>query len=76
MQISNIYFCFSCYYLQIRERLYGLVSPATDGIVTADQVIETIASTKCVRSAASLQQPCGEKVDFLNIGFDTFGKIS
>ena len=47
----SIYFYFSCYYLQIRERLYGLVSPATDGIVTADQVIETIASTKCVRSA-------------------------
>ena len=67
MQISNIYFCFSCYFLQIRERLYGLVSPATDGIVTADQVIETIASTKCVRSAS--QRPCGEIVDFFNIGF-------
>ena len=37
---------------QIRERLYGLVSPATDGIVTADQVIESIANTKPVRSAA------------------------
>ena len=35
--------------MQVRERLYGLVSPATDGIVTADQVIETIANTKSVR---------------------------
>ena len=33
-------------YCQVRERLYGLVCPATDCIVTADQVIETIANTK------------------------------
>ena len=42
-------FCNNSCLFQIRERLYGLVSPATDGIVTADQVIESVANTKPVR---------------------------
>ena len=32
----------------MRERLYGLVSPDTDGLVTADQVVERVANTKAV----------------------------
>jgi len=33
---------------EVRERLYGLVSPDTDGLVTADQVVERVANTKAV----------------------------
>ena len=32
--------------VQVRERLFGLVAPDTDGLVTADQVVERVASTK------------------------------
>ena len=38
---------------QVRERLYGLVSPDTDGLVTADQVVERVANTKAVGYVAT-----------------------
>ena len=49
-ELTRLYTMFTISSFQIRERLYGLVSPATDGIVTADQVIESVAITKPVRS--------------------------
>lgn len=49
-ELTRLYTMFTISSFQIRERLYGLVAPATDGIVTADQVIESVAITKPVRS--------------------------
>jgi len=33
---------------EVRDRLYGLVAPDTDGLVTADQVVERVASAQAV----------------------------
>ena len=53
----------------MRERLYGLVSPDTDGLVTADQVVERVANTKAVGYGYSDLKfnYCGSRVQYWTV---------
>jgi lysophospholipid acyltransferase (LPLAT)-like uncharacterized protein len=44
-------FCFFSFFFQVPERLYQLVDRSTDGLVTADQVMEFIAGLQAIRWA-------------------------
>ena len=47
--MSNIKLYISFHHFQVPERLYQLVDRSTDGLVTADQVMEFIAGLQSIR---------------------------